>query len=425
MPRRERWSSHPDPARSLALLLEQVYPAVNAGWSLRHEGFNRTNHRCWRRYVRWARKLACTPCGTWPTSAGSRYRIVDYGGKEALKGSERLLSPLTARESPSTTQRGFRAARWIPLEEAGDAVGRMSKPYPDHARDAVAWRHEAGLEYSDTPAEVVARISQVTTAPAEYTGVGLGHAGSAARENDVLRTASRRPEPGSGLGVTAARHSLSLLSTAVRLIARAIDPRSSGRLSSVAQSPEAVVSGNEAEQLVQAVCVARASSAVRPTSRRRRGPQVVRGEELNGCTGRPQRRRHASTNSGDKALVGSTFAVAHHVRICTYSYTEGTIDWNPVTVGRYSQVAVAGVLADRNPGTCCPRRRDGVHDVHRLRRGKGDQRVQGGSSLQQRPGMRRFAFNLSAGQVEPAIDQVTCRSAAPSARCCPPAATVT
>lgn len=43
---------------------------------------------------------------------------------------------------------------------------------------------------------------------------------------------------------------------------------------------------------------------------------------------------------------------AEHIRYCNLSFAQGTFDWNPVTTGGTPAVAVDGVLADRNPGTC-------------------------------------------------------------------------
>lgn len=112
--------------------------------------------------------------------------------------------------------------------------------------------------------------------------------------------------------------------------------------------------------------------------------------------------------SSPAAAAPVTSFFADHVRICTHSYTQGTLDWNPVTVTRVPQVAVTGVLADRNPGTCSPDVGTAFATFTAYIAGERVDEVKVDLSLSNADSMRRFAFNLS-GQPNLAIDQVEVR----------------
>lgn len=113
-----------------------------------------------------------------------------------------------------------------------------------------------------------------------------------------------------------------------------------------------------------------------------------------------------ASSPASAAPVTSFFA--DHIRTCTYSYTQGTLDWNPVTVTRLPQVAVAGVLADRNPGTCRPDAGTAFATFTAYIAGQRVDQVTVDLSLSNANSMRRFAFNLS-GQANAPIDQVEVR----------------
>lgn len=173
----------PDPARPFTLLLEQVRSSgerqvvapkgrIEANESpllaaIREVGEEAGLHR-----VRYVAHLGQQP-----------YQFTDHDQVAAIKTVDWFLFAADDTAVAVSEAEGFRAARWLPLDEAMDAASHVGfRPYLERARDLIAWRRDACLRYDDAPTEPVLQISAKAAALlARYPGVGLGLTGSAAR----------------------------------------------------------------------------------------------------------------------------------------------------------------------------------------------------------------------------------------------------
>lgn len=173
----------PDPARPLTLLLEQVRSSGERQ-VVAPKGRVENNESPLLAAIREVGEEA----GLY------RVRYVAYLGQQSYRFTDRDQVPasktvdwflLTADDTTTSINEaeGFRAARWLPLDEAMAAASHSGfRPYLERAHDLIAWRREACLGYDDTPAELVLQISAAATALlTRHPGVGLGLAGSAAR----------------------------------------------------------------------------------------------------------------------------------------------------------------------------------------------------------------------------------------------------